>query len=179
MDLVNKDTPEEWNRNTRETFIKAKYVDKKYVNFKEFESDLNENLIQAIKEKNIEKALKLIVLGAEPHFKDKSNDELTPLHYSVLGEDIGMCQFLLEQSSVDVNAIDINCWAPLHYASKVKNASITALLFKRRADLNKKTKEGIKQKNNFPTSINSSHFPKDLHPLILHLKIGLLTVSLY
>lgn len=141
-----KETPTEWNRNTREIFIKAKYIDKKFVDKGDTnltEEELNEKLIEAVKEKNLELSLKYIIFGANPALKDSKNKDMSLLHYAVLSEDSGLCEFIIQQNGINPNVVDSNLWSPIHYAAKIKNAMIISLLFKRRADLDVKTNEGF------------------------------------
>lgn len=121
--------PQEWTRNARESFIGAKYRDKKFVNKPENVpiEKLQEQLLEAVNSKDLIECLKLVAQGVNVSQCKENLQGLTPLHFSVMNKDIAMSEFLI-QNGCDPNCTDDSKNTPLHFV-KQPNFFLTCFLF--------------------------------------------------
>ncbi|NEP50476.1 MAG: ankyrin repeat domain-containing protein [Moorea sp. SIO3C2] len=88
-------------------------------------NDLNEGLLQASKDGDLEAVKSLVAQGADVNVKDKEN--ATPLMRSVSRNYREIVEFLIEKGA-DVNAINDWDYTPLKYAIKLNLKEIQQIL---------------------------------------------------
>jgi hypothetical protein len=95
--------------------------------------DIDEELIKAVRSRDIKRVKELLEKGANPNAKDKN--ELTPLHHvaEVGSLDIAM---LLINKGANVNAKSFTGHTPLHVAANSGNLPVVELLLESGADPN-------------------------------------------
>ena len=82
----------------------------------------------------------IMALYGKVHLAD--NNGLTPLHYAIREDKPAVATKLMEYEECDVNAKDVNCNTPLHYAAMSNSVGCIKLLQEHKADLNTKNMQG-------------------------------------
>ena len=95
----------------------------------------------------------LICLGEDINIQDKENH--TALHWAVYNKQGEMCTYLLNRSSCNINAVDINGWTPLHWAIMKGSSPIVHLLLSKNpnitiTDHNGLTPKGLARQHKLP-----------------------------
>eukprot|EP01102_Stenamoeba_stenopodia_P015303 TRINITY_DN51_c0_g3_i4.p1 TRINITY_DN51_c0_g3~~TRINITY_DN51_c0_g3_i4.p1 ORF type:complete len:750 (-),score=182.80 TRINITY_DN51_c0_g3_i4:1805-4054(-) len=128
-------------RDARERFIKAKYVQKQFVEPTSMnKAALDLSLWHSSWEDNVIAMAKLVAQGADVNYKSES-EEKTPLHATAIEGNLVCMEFLI-QSGALVNVVDSWSWAPLHYAALHGKTHCAILLVKRNADTTIKDRDG-------------------------------------
>jgi beta-lactamase regulating signal transducer with metallopeptidase domain/ankyrin repeat protein len=99
----------------------------------ENESKLNESLLKAVKDGNIEKVKSLIAVGANVNAAD--NEGTTTLIFAIVSDHRDVVELLLAKGA-DINAKDKRDCAPMIHAVCNRNLDIINLLLDNRADVN-------------------------------------------
>jgi beta-lactamase regulating signal transducer with metallopeptidase domain/ankyrin repeat protein len=99
----------------------------------ENESKLNESLLKAVKDGNIEKVKSLIAVGANVNAAD--NEGTTTLIFAIVSDHRDVVELLLAKGA-DINAKDKRDCAPMIHAVWNRNLDIINLLLDNRADVN-------------------------------------------
>jgi len=103
--------------------------------------NLNEELLDAVKEGDLRRVKELLKMGADPNARSERGvaaeierlKECTPLHVAAYFGRARIAKLLIEQGA-DVNAKDFSGRTPLHLAALRHNARITQLLLNSGAD---------------------------------------------
>jgi len=99
------------------------------------QSQLEEELLEAIRNNNLEEVKRLIEAGANPKGNDPSTKVLTPLIYAAMQGNIPIAMLLIDKGA-DVNQKNSFGYTPLHTAASHNNLDMVKYLLSRRANAN-------------------------------------------
>ncbi|WP_374699517.1 ankyrin repeat domain-containing protein [Wolbachia endosymbiont (group A) of Limnophora tigrina] len=129
------------------------------VNFLSREENLNQELLTAAAQGDLDKVTNLIEQGAEVEAKDKDKDNKTPLHLAAEGGYKIVVDFLLSNGA-NIEAKDNkDGWTPLHYAVMKGHSEIVQLLLDRGANINSKAYNG-REPIHAAVQFNQAHLVK-------------------
>ena len=109
-----------------------------------FSADINTELMDAIRAKNVQKSKDAISKGANINANINSVNEsgITPLMIAATSDVTVEIGKLLIEKGADVNAKDLLGWTPLIYATYSGQTAFVKLLIKKRADVNARSNTG-------------------------------------
>lgn len=102
-------------------------------------NELNEKLLDAAKDGNLDQVKSLIEQGAD--IEAKTDNGSTPLHWAAASGHTDVANLLLEKGA-DIEAKDRGGWTPLHWAAANGQTDIANLLLEKGADIDAKTNDG-------------------------------------
>lgn len=126
-------------RKEREAWIKAKYIEKIFVETYRGPSIQND-LVAAIKQQDLPLCMKLYAQGANLNYSYESDCSRSPLHYGADGGNALLMTFLL-QNGANANGKDSTGMTPLHVAAS-GNVSTAAVLCRLRAKVDATDNQG-------------------------------------
>ena len=105
-----------------------------------YADDLDDQLIKAIQNNDLERCKTLISDGADVNAKNDWHEQ-TPLHNAAYYGHLKIAELLIKKGA-KVNAKDSDGWTPLHKAAYKGHLEVAKLLIEKGADVNAKNKWG-------------------------------------
>lgn len=127
-------------RKDRESWIKAKYAEKIFVETYRGTQNIQLELCAAIRAHDLPRVVLLHAQGANLNYKYESDHGRTPLHYAADGDDSLIILYLLQNASL-VGTKDSLGMTPLHIAA-AGSVACAAMLCKHRAKVDVQDKSG-------------------------------------
>lgn len=128
----------ESDRNTRQEWIKNKYIDKLFLApVDTSQKSLEGVLHDAVKSGDTVATLNLIAHGAQVNYKDPNNNLYSALHIGILQGHVWLCDLLI-QNGADINVTDTDGWTPLHHCAYTNNIHCIVLLIRRGVNISSK-----------------------------------------
>jgi len=135
---IKKPTPNA-DHNSREQYIRLKYVQKKFVKSSNMDAQtLNQTLFDSIKSgKPLQSILELISQGSDINCALQNENNKTSLHCAVIENSI-LSLVLLALNGATINVLDASQKTPMHYAAELGHLACATILYKFKAKISVK-----------------------------------------